>query len=118
MAGSALRNVIRAGLLAGTCLAAAPAAAQDDDVEARLDRLEALVMQLVERLDAQEGQMEANQVESAAAAEAALAETRAIQARQEELAAQIDEPKKQEDKGFRVGNTTVSYSGDVKLDAI
>lgn len=118
MAGSALRNVIRAGLLAGTCLAAAPAAAQDDDVEARLDRLEALVMQLVERLDAQEGQMDAQQAETVAQTQQALAETRALQERQEELAAQIDEPKKQEDKGFRVGSTLVSYAGYVKLDAI
>lgn len=118
MFGYKVRKGFRVALLAGTCLAATPAAAQDAEFEARLDRLETLVMGLIERLDAQEGQMEANQAESAAAAEAALAETRAMQARQEKLAAQIEEPKRQEDKGFRVGNTTVSYAGYVKLDAI
>lgn len=118
MLGYKVRKGFRVALLAGTCLAATPTAAQDAEFEARLDRLETLVMGLIERLDAQEGQMEANQAESAAAAEAALAETRAMQARQEKLAAQIEEPKKQEDKGFRVGNTTVSYAGYVKLDAI
>ncbi|HCS18295.1 MAG TPA: hypothetical protein DIW45_11515 [Erythrobacter sp.] len=118
MLGCKVRKGFRVALLAGACLAATPAAAQDAVFEARLDRLETLVMGLIERLDAQEGQMEANQAESAAAAEAALAETRAMQARQEKLAAQIEEPKKQEDKGFRVGNTTVSYAGYVKLDAI
>ncbi|WP_261320592.1 DcaP family trimeric outer membrane transporter [Qipengyuania aquimaris] len=109
-----------ADLKAAARLVLAPRARQlpSIELEARLDRLETLVMGLIERLDAQEGQMEANQAESAAAAEAALAETRAMQARQEELAAQIEEPKKQEDKGFRVGNTTVSYAGYVKLDAI
>ena len=118
MAGSALRNVIRAGLLAGTCLAASPVAAQDSDLEARLERLEALVTQLVERLDATDGEMDTRQAETAAQTRQALAETRALQQRQAELAEQIDEPKKQEDKGFRVGNTLVSYAGYVKLDAI
>ena len=118
MAMRGLRTVLRAGLLAGTCMAAAPAAAQDADVEQRLDRLEALVMQLVERLDAQKGQMDSQQAEAVAATQQALAETKALQARQAELAAQIDEPKKQEDKGFRVGNTTISYAGYVKFDAI
>ena len=118
MAGSALRNMIRAGLLAGTCLAATPAAAQDGDIEARLDRLEALIMRLAERLDAQEGEWDAQQAEAVAQTQQALAETRALQQRQQELAAQIEEPAKQDSKGFRVGNTTVAYTGYVKLDAI
>ena len=115
---NSMGTIIRASLLAGSCLVAVPAAAQGSDVEDRLDRLEALVMQLVERLDAQEGEMTAKQAETVAATQQALAETRELQRRQAELAAQIDEPKKQEGKGFRVGNTTVSYAGYVKLDAI
>ena len=108
----------RAALLAATCLTATPAAAQDAGIEERLDRLEALVASLLERMDAEQGRMDARQAETLAATEQALAETRALQERQVELAAQIDEPKKQEDKGFRVGNTTIAYAGYVKLDAI
>ncbi len=111
-------TMFRAGLLAASCLVATAAMAQDSDVEDRLERLESLVLQLVERLDAQEGAMSEQQAETAAATQQALTETRALQARQAELQEQIDEPKKQEDKGFRVGNTTVSYAGYVKLDAI
>ena len=118
MAIGRMKTAFRIALLAGTCLAATPAAAQDESVDARLDRLETLVMGLIERLDAQQGEMENQRTENVAVAQAALAETRAMQARQEELAAQIEAPKKQEDKGFRVGNTTVSYAGYVKLDAI
>lgn len=116
-----LRNGARAVLLAATCLTASPVFAQATSVEDRLDRLEALVEGLISRLDAQSGMMDQQTAEAAAAAEAAeaaMAETKALQARQAELAAQIAEPKKQEDKGFRVGNTTVSYAGYVKLDAI
>ena len=118
MTGKSLKLALRTGLLASTCLIAVPTSAQDADVEERLERLEALVMQLVERLDAKDGEMDAARAETVAATQQALAETRALQLRQEELAAQIDEPKKQENKGFRVGNTTVSYAGYVKLDAI
>ena len=122
MTGSALRIAIRAGLLAGTCLAATPAAAQSSDVEARLERLEALVTQLVERLDAQQGTLDTQQAETVAQTRQALAETRALQQRQQELAARMEEPRPegdaQEGKGFRVGKTTVAYSGYVKLDAI
>ena len=118
MTHSKTGTVFRAGLLAASCLVATPAMAQDSNVEDRLERLESLVLQLVERLDAQEGAMTQQQAETAAATQQALTETRALQARQAELQEQIDEPKKQEDKGFRVGNTTVSYAGYVKLDAI
>ena len=118
MGGSAFGKFIRAGLLAGTCLAAAPAAAQNQDVEARLDRLERLVTQLVERLDAKDGELDTRQAETVIQTQQALAETRDLQERQEALAAQIDESQKQDGKGFRVGNTRVSYAGYVKLDAI
>ena len=118
MALKDIRKCTRAALLAATCLTATPAAAQDAGIEERLDRLEALVASLLERMDAEQGRMDARQAETLAATEQALAETRALQERQVELAAQIDEPKKQEDKGFRVGNTTIAYAGYVKLDAI
>ncbi|RGP39674.1 hypothetical protein BPTFM16_02630 [Altererythrobacter insulae] len=109
---------MRMALMAATCLVAAPTSAQDASVEERLDRLEAMVQALLERMETDQGAMATAQQESAAQAQQALAETRALQARQAELAEQIAQPKKQEDKGFRVGNTTVSYAGYVKLDAV
>lgn len=112
------RRLARAAMLATTCLAAAPASAQDGSIEDRLTRLERLVEGLVSRLDAQQGTITQQQAETLAMTQQALAETRAMQARQDELAAQVAEPKKQEDKGFRVGNTTVAYAGYVKMDAI
>ena len=125
MSHSILRTGLRTALLAATCLTASPVLAQETSVEDRLDRLEALVEGLIDRLDAQAGTMDQNNAAATAAsaaaseaAAAAMAETKALQARQAELAAQIADPKKQEDKGFRVGNTTISYAGYVKLDAI
>lgn len=112
------RALLHGFVLAASSLSAMPAAAQDASIEDRLTRLERLVEGLVSRLDAQQGQITEQQAASIAATQQALAETRAMQARQEELAAQIATTKKQEDKGFRVGNTTVAYAGYVKLDAI
>ncbi|MXP31320.1 hypothetical protein GRI94_19805 [Erythrobacter jejuensis] len=105
-------------MLAATCLATSPALAQETTVEDRLSRLEALVEGLVERMDARQGDVTTQQAAVLAETQRALAETRAMQERQTELAAQVAEPKKQEDKGFRVGNTTIAYAGYVKLDAI
>lgn len=118
MALRAVKSVVRAGLLAGTCLAAVPASAQESDIEQRLERLEMLVTQLIDRMETQQGQMDSQQADTLAATQQALAETKALQTRQAELGSQIAETKKQEDEGFRVGNTTVSYAGYVKLDAI
>ena len=111
------RNFTRALLLAATCMSAAPAVAQDGSIEDRLSRLERLVEGLMSRLDAQQGNVDAQQAETIALTQQALAETRAMQTRQQELAAQIAVPQKQEDKGFRVGNTLMSYAGYVKMDA-
>lgn len=120
-----LRTSLRISLLAATCLTASPALAQEPTVEDRLDRLEALVEGLIERLDAQAGTteqqttaMRAEQEEMRAQSAALLEATQDLQTRQAELAEQIAVPTQQEDKGFRVGNTTVAYAGYVKLDAI
>lgn len=48
---------VRAALLSATCLTASPAAAQDASVDERLDRLEVLIEELIEQLDAQQGPM-------------------------------------------------------------
>ena len=116
---------LRAALLAATALSAAPALAQDAGVEARLDRLEKLVEGLIERLDAEtdthaaeDGAMRAEQAEMREQSAALLAATQDLKSRQAELAEQIAVPRSQEDKGFRVGKTTVAYAGYVKVDAI
>lgn len=57
MDNAGTRGAFKSALLAATCLMAASAAAQDTSVENRLDRLEALVEGLVQRLDAQSGDM-------------------------------------------------------------
>lgn len=120
-----LRGSLRIVLLGATCLTASPVLAQEQSVEDRLDRLEAMVAGLIERLDAQQGAsvqeqdaMRAEQAEMRQQGAALLEATQALQTRQAELAQQISEPRGQEDKGFRVGNTTVAYAGYVKLDAI
>jgi hypothetical protein len=119
------RCALRAALLAATALSAAPALAQDASLEARLDRLEKLVEGLVARLDAETGNhaaeddaMRAEQAEMREQSAALLAATRDLKDRQTELAEQIAVPRSQEDKGFRVGKTTVAYAGYVKVDAI
>lgn len=109
---------VRFSLLVATSLAASPAMAEEMSVEERLDRLEALVMGLVERLDQEKQTTDAQQADTLATAESALKATRDLQTRQSELADQIARPKAQEGQGFRVGKTTVSYAGYVKLDAI
>lgn len=111
-------GALRAALLAATALSATPALAQDASVEARLDRLEALVEGLIARLDADAVTHDADEAAMREQSAALLAATRDLKDRQAELAQQIAVPKAQEDKGFRVGKTTVSYSGYVKLDTL
>lgn len=109
---------LRAALLAASVLTATPALAQEQSVEARLDRLEKLVEGLVARLDAEATSHTAEEAAMREQSAALLAATRELKDRQAELAQQIAVPKAQEDKGFRVGKTTVAYAGYVKLDAV
>ena len=118
MAIATIRAGLRAGLMAATCLAAVPAMAQEASVEDRLERLESLVEGLIARLDEQAAASQADVTEMRETANAALAATRDLETRQTELAAQITVPREQEDKGFRIGKTTVGYAGYVKIDAI
>ncbi|WP_234002386.1 DcaP family trimeric outer membrane transporter [Erythrobacter sp. AP23] len=122
MPRTTLRIAIRTSLLAATCLTASPLLAQDASVEERLDRLEAMVGSLLERMDAQEGANSAQQTairtEMREQSEALLAATRDLKTQQAELAQQTAAPSQQDGKGFKVGKTTVAYGGYVKLDAI
>ncbi|MEL6540050.1 MAG: DcaP family trimeric outer membrane transporter [Pseudomonadota bacterium] len=124
MSLSGKRLAIRTTLLIATCLTATPVLAQDQSVEDRLDRLEALVEGLIERLDTQAGQtqqqnavMQAQQQQMRAQAEAALQATQALETQQAALAAKLDEPAPTQD-GFNVGKTKITYDGYVKFDAI
>jgi DcaP outer membrane protein len=112
------RRVLRTALLAATALSASPALAGEPEIEARLDRLERLVEGLVARLDTEQTSHQTEDAEIREQSAALLAATRDLKDRQAELAQQIAVPKSQEDKGFRVGKTTVAYAGYVKLDAI
>jgi hypothetical protein len=109
---------MRAALLAASVLTAAPALAQEQSVDQRLDRLERLVEGLIARLDAEVDTTQQEQAEIRAQSADLLAATRDLQDRQTKLAAQVAVPQKQEDQGFRVGKTVVAYAGYVKLDAI
>ncbi|MEL6738721.1 MAG: hypothetical protein AAFO28_07325, partial [Pseudomonadota bacterium] len=146
MSQSGLRLSVRTALLAATCLTATPVLAQETSVEDRLDRLEALVEGLIERLDAQQGvneqqtaAMKAEQEALRQTAEAALVATRTLESQQAQMAASQQELSAgqakisvqqaefsaklidfdiPEGEGFKVGNTRVTYDGYVKLDAI
>ena len=126
---------LRGMLLAASILSSAPALAEQQSVDARLDRLERLVEGLVARLDA-----DANaQAQQANALAAIRTETVAIRAEQEAIRAQTAATEEtarslavrqaeMSDKliefaipageGFKVGKTRVTYGGYVKLDAI
>ncbi len=120
-----VRRALRLALLGATMLTASPTLAQVQSVDERLDRLEKLVEGLISRLDAENGAhlsedaaLRAEQDAMREQSTALLAATRDLKDRQTELAQQIAVPKAQEDKGFRVGKTTVSYAGYVKLDTL
>ena len=120
-----VRASLRLILLSATCMTASPLLAQDQSVDERLDRLEALVEGLLERLDAQQAANEQSQAEMRAEqdtmraqGEALLAETERLQANnislEQQLAASAAEP----GDGFQVGKTRITYDGYVKFDAI
>lgn len=119
---------LRGVLLAASILSSAPALAEQQSVDARLDRLERLVEGLVARLDA-----DANaQAQQANALAAIRTETGAIRAEQEAIRAQTAATEEtarslavrqaeMSDKliefaipageGFKVGKTRVTYGG-------
>jgi len=102
-------------LLAASALIPATAHAQTS-IESRLDRLEAMVAALQERMDSQQPTAET----AAAVAEmrAAVSETRAVAAQQKQIEDRIAVVEKNDRNGFRIGDTTVKLGGYVKLDAI
>lgn len=125
MAIRVAKFAMRGALLASTVLVASPVLAQETSVEDRLDRLEALVEGLIERLDAQQtasdqnnAQMRAEQEAMRAQGEALLAETQKLQANNISLEQQLAASSAEPGDGFKVGNTRITFDGYVKLDAI
>jgi len=134
MVQTVMARSLRAALLAASALVASPALAQQQSVDARLDRLEKLVEGLITRLDAEAGA----KVEQAEALAAVRAETGAIRAEQQAMRSEVEETEattrtlsakqaEMSDKlidfaiapgeGFKMGKTRVTYGGYVKLDA-
>jgi hypothetical protein len=126
---------LRAALLAASALCASPALAQQQSVDARLDRLEKLVEGLITRLDAGSGA----QAQQATALQEIRAETGAIRAEQQAMRAEVDATEETtrslsakqaemsdklidfaipQGEGFKMGKTRVTYGGYVKLDAV
>lgn len=127
-------HALRAALLAASALVASPVLAQEQSVDARLDRLEKLVEGLITRLDVEAGA----KAEQAEALAAVRAETGAIRAEQQAMRSEVEETEattrtlsakqaEMSDKlidfaiapgeGFKMGKTRVTYGGYVKLDA-
>ncbi|KEO90047.1 hypothetical protein EH31_08105 [Erythrobacter longus] len=125
MKTTALRAPLRLLLLSATCLTASPAFAQEQSVDERLDRLEALVTGLIERLDAQQGEAEQTQAAMRAEQDAMreqseqlLAATQRLQSNHQTLSEQVASSPAGSGDGFSVGKTRITYDGYVKLDAI
>lgn len=135
MVQSGVARSFRAALLATSVLGARPALAQDQSVDARLDRLEKLVEGLIARMDADAGA----QAQQASALQAIHVETSVIRAEQKAMRQQAEATEEatrslanrqaeMSDKlidfaiapgeGFRMGKTRVTYGGYVKLDAV
>ncbi|AKM09206.1 DcaP family trimeric outer membrane transporter [Croceicoccus naphthovorans] len=106
---------ITAALLAASALVPTSALAQDS-VEDRLDKLEAMIMALEARMDAQQP----TGADAAAVSEmrAAVAETRAVAAKQDALETRVAAVETSDRSGFHVGDTQIKIGGYVKLDAI
>ncbi|WP_339824137.1 DcaP family trimeric outer membrane transporter [uncultured Parasphingorhabdus sp.] len=113
----AARFLIKGLLLSATMLSASAASAQKSDVHARLDRLEALVTGLIDRMDAKEGGPAASDVAVAEQARQAISETRALAERTAAVETKVAE-QASDANVFNVGNTRVTYGGYVKIDAI
>lgn len=113
----AARLLIKGFLLSATMLSTSQALAQDSDVDARLDRLEALVTSLINRMDAKEGAPAASDIAVAQQAQQAISETRALAERTAAVETKVAE-QSADDNSFAVGKTRVTYGGYVKIDAI
>ncbi len=125
---------LRAMLLAASVLTATPALAQEQSVDARLDRLERLVEGLIARIDAEAGQAQqqteavteiraqtalirAEQQAMRAEVEATEETTRTLATKQAEMSDKLIDFAIAPGEGFKMGKTRVTYGGYVKLDA-
>lgn len=112
-------SAVAGGLLGASALV--PVAVQaKETVEQRLDRLETMIVAMQARMDA--GQMSAADTASNTALaqemRTAVAETRAANEQQQAIEQRVAKMEAADGKGFRVGDTTFSIGGYVKLDAM
>ncbi|RNJ62146.1 MAG: hypothetical protein EDM03_11735 [Porphyrobacter sp. IPPAS B-1204] len=122
-------------MLAASALAATPVLAQEESVDARLDRLERLVEGLITRLDAEAGAAQqqtaavadireqtalirAEQQAMRAEVEATEETARTLATRQAEMSDKLIDFAIAPGEGFKMGQTRVTYGGYVKLDAM
>ncbi|GAB5488792.1 MAG: DcaP family trimeric outer membrane transporter [Parasphingorhabdus sp.] len=113
-------KLTKALLLAASCMTATPAIAQNDDANARLDRLEGLVNMLVERLNRQDQKVSQEDAALAQQTQQALQETRQLANRTKAIEKRVEEQNTvgKNGDGFKIGNTRITYGGYVKVDAI
>ena len=127
-------RALRTALLAASALVATPVLAQEQSVDARLDRLEKLVEGLITRIDAEAGQAQqqtaamadireqtalilAEQQAMRAEVEATEETTRTLATKQAEMSDKLIDFAIAPGEGFKMGKTRVTYGGYVKLDA-
>ena len=127
-------RALRTALLAASALVATPVLAQEQSVDARLDRLEKLVEGLITRIDAEAGQaqqqtaamadireqtalIQAEQQAMRAEVEATEETTRTLATKQAEMSDKLIDFAIAPGEGFKMGKTRVTYGGYVKLDA-
>lgn len=117
--GSA-RRAVTLGLMSASALVPVAAHAQES-LEQRLDRLEAMIVAMQQRMDAQSASAAPSSAADAALAQkmrVAVAETRAVAAEQGELKQRVAKMESNDTKGFRVGGTQFTIGGYAKMDAI
>ncbi|MCB2046619.1 MAG: porin [Novosphingobium sp.] len=108
------RAAFAASLLGASALVPATAMARES-VEDRLDRLEAMIVAMQQRMDA--AQPTPADAQIAQEMRAAVAETRAVAQQQGAIEQRVAKMEANDTKGFRVGGTQVTLGGYVKLDA-
>lgn len=109
------QKMLVAGLLTATALVPANAYAKES-IEDRLTRLEAMVEALQAKVETQ--QTTPQDAVMAQELRSAVAATREVTTRQEVIEQRVAAVEKDNDNGFRVGNTRVKLGGYVKMDSV
>lgn len=98
-------------LLATSALASPAWAASPAELEKRVEKLEGLLEQILQRLESQDGRLAAQDQQIVSETQKAVAEAKAVT---QSLEARVDSAAKASDKGFKVGKTSFTFSGFAK----